>query len=483
LLLAMGFMVYRSMRLSARVVAAEQNLKQVSTGMELYFRQFNSYPPEGSDLVAELSPFVEDPEIFHNPLMEEETPGETINLLYRQPTVEEVDSPDNYVTAMVADNGNTVVVLKTGHKVVRHDDVQFSPSDPSTVVDVFDPEPLPDEDEGEGEEDGETEEEDESGFEEEDGGGVTTQECGDLYVECVGSQFGYADGTLVDIVVDANLGSGWFDIYGGQPVSGGELFQQQAVAAGTTLNVKGEIASAYERWLWSCYGYPLSYTSDDGSCQVETLLDGDTPLCLEPGFPCQVSVGELLEPYVDPQTSDIVLASNEALFLWDFNPLHTEYGIDFQDLIVCATTEAIAESECEAASEPPEDEDGDPVAYVVVRDASNTVKFEDAPTGLGEDGADETDTFRITVTGGGSSVQVTTKAGRGQDSYTLDLDEVASVMDSLGFRVTLESNESGTYTLSVTSEDNDHALSHIQFDFLDGEVVTVESMTRRSNDD
>ncbi len=113
LLLAMGFMLYRSVRLSARVVVAEQNLKQVSTGMEHYFREYNSYPPQGSDLTAELAPFVEDPSVFANPLREEDSLGETINVLYRQPTVEELDSPDTYVTAMVADNGRTIVLLET----------------------------------------------------------------------------------------------------------------------------------------------------------------------------------------------------------------------------------------------------------------------------------------------------------------------------------------------------------------------------------
>lgn len=129
LLLTLGVMVHRSLRTAAQVTVAESNLKQISTGMELYFQKYNTYPPQGSDLVAELGPFVENPQAFNNPMVEESSPGETLNALYVAPTFDELDSPENYVTAMVSKNGKTVLMLKTGHRVERRDDLSFMPTD------------------------------------------------------------------------------------------------------------------------------------------------------------------------------------------------------------------------------------------------------------------------------------------------------------------------------------------------------------------
>jgi prepilin-type N-terminal cleavage/methylation domain-containing protein len=127
ILLAMGIMVHRSMRMAAQVTRAQVSLEQIATGMELYFQKYGTYPPQGSDLVSELAPFVDDPRVFDNPMIEEETPGETLNALYVEPSLDELDSPDNYVTAMVSSNGRTVLILKTGNKVERRDELRFIP--------------------------------------------------------------------------------------------------------------------------------------------------------------------------------------------------------------------------------------------------------------------------------------------------------------------------------------------------------------------
>ena len=337
LLLAMGFMLYRGMRLAARVSVAEGNLKSVSTAMELYFREHNRFPPQGSDLTVELAPFIGDPKVFHNPLLEEAAVGQTINQLYHEPSLARLDGFDNYITAMIADNGRTMVVLRSGHLVVRRDDIAFDPAFPDQVANILDPD-YPEFD---------SVPPDEGGFDVDEDGDVTTKKCSDVTIDCIGSEFGYADGTLVDIAAEAKLDADWMDLYGGQPVSGGESFSQASVPAGTNVIVKGEIAGSYERWLWSYYGYPLSYTSNDTTGQVLTLVSGDTPVCFEPGFPCQSAVGDLLESYVDPQTYCVAIDDTEALYLWDFNPLHTEYGIDFQDLIILATAVATDAAECE----------------------------------------------------------------------------------------------------------------------------------------
>jgi len=130
LLMTLGVVTYRGTRLTARVAVAESNLKQISTGMELYFRKYSTYPPQGCDLAQELAPFVDDPEVFANPLMDEAKPGQTISLLYRAPTSGELDHPHCYLTAMLADDGITSVVLRTGNRIERHGDYPFNPEDP-----------------------------------------------------------------------------------------------------------------------------------------------------------------------------------------------------------------------------------------------------------------------------------------------------------------------------------------------------------------
>ena len=64
LLLSMGVMVFRSVRSTSRAVQAENNLQQISTALELYFRKYSAYPPQGSNLAEELGPFIDDARVF-----------------------------------------------------------------------------------------------------------------------------------------------------------------------------------------------------------------------------------------------------------------------------------------------------------------------------------------------------------------------------------------------------------------------------------
>lgn len=127
LLMTMGFVLYGGMREAARISTAEARLAQISTGLELYFQKYHSFPPQGCDLAVELAPFVSDPEVFINPLRDETAPGWSIKALYKEPDLSEIDRPGQYVTAMISDDGHTVVVLKTGHSIVRKSDLEFDP--------------------------------------------------------------------------------------------------------------------------------------------------------------------------------------------------------------------------------------------------------------------------------------------------------------------------------------------------------------------
>jgi hypothetical protein len=198
----------------------------------------------------------------------------------------------------------------------------------------------------------------EEGFDVQPDGDVVTKMCSDVKIKALGSQFGYADGTLVDIVAAAKMDTDWFPLYANQPIHGGETYNQASVKAGTNVVVKAEIAGEYERWLWTRYGYPLSYTSNDGSGQVVILRSGDTPINNNPAYPYQVGVSSLLAPYV--ANGVISIAANEALYCFDFNPLHTHQGIDYNDLVILATATA-AEVACEDETPPP----GDPARPVL----------------------------------------------------------------------------------------------------------------------
>ena len=50
--------------------------------------------------------------------MKERRSGDTINVLYDAPALDELDSPNRYITAMISDFGKTVVILRTGRSRV-----------------------------------------------------------------------------------------------------------------------------------------------------------------------------------------------------------------------------------------------------------------------------------------------------------------------------------------------------------------------------
>lgn len=592
-LLSLVLVAVRGSRKAARIATAQERLRQVATGLELYFTKHQSYPPAGSNLSEVLAPYVGHPSVFTNPLRDEDTPGDDISRLYEPKTVAEVDAPGNYITCFPSDGTHgEIVVLSTGPLVnsKRNPGYGVESSDPSELIaslarkhtDVSDqspdtgdlpsqgeddddsaseettepeeetgPDPRPDDyteespagvitpkdcyvvtfevcsdaltwgpggptvpitvtaivsetgthgaepgydDDGMDDDEldggrksvalfgeqaicGETTqlvlrsgepytleftaiyggwsacytsdgdvdhvltlrngdlppefdpeggqitvrerlrsrihartggvrvgdnqvlylvelgsqsraskqfdfqdlivlatfneapnptecdapvEETDEGFEISEGGEVVTRTCSDVQITCIGSQFGYADGTLVPVRARARLGTqAWRQLWAGAAVRGGETHGEASMPAGTTVALEGEIAGEYERWLYGQYGYPLSYRSDARSDQVLVFRRGDAPPDFAPGFACQASVGDLVAPYIDPQTGVVTVAQNEAIYLWDFNPVWTGQGIDYQDLIILATAEAAAyecEGEAEDTPEEPEPE-------------------------------------------------------------------------------------------------------------------------------
>lgn len=114
------------------------------------------------------------------------------------------------------------------------------------------------------------------------------------------------------------------------------------------------------------------------------------------------------------------------------------------------------------------------IIYVVERDGPERIKFENAPVGLGEDRESETDRFVIRVADGTSTVTVSTKAARDDDTFQLT--GVGDFhVDALGFCTVLERMTiDGWYSLAVSSVCNRHALSHVEFGFGAGTVLSPD---------
>lgn len=220
-------------------------------------------------------------------------------------------------------------------------------------------------------------------------------------------------------------------------------------------------------WGWSWQQFLSVDGSSHGSQQLIVLRNGDAVPDIE-GFQNQGNVRDFVGDYIDPVTDTIVLDQNEAIFLFELGTTDMDSeAADFQDLVVLVT---LARHRSELEDDGGDGDGGSEHVRYVVENHGRRVKFEDAPVGLGEDGAHQSDRFVIDVHNGGQQVGVITKAAWAQDANMLTGvgDEV---LDSLGFRTRLVSIDGGTYTLVVTSESNQHALSHVEFDFGPGREV------------
>ncbi len=114
----------------------------------------------------------------------------------------------------------------------------------------------------------------------------------------------------------------------------------------------------------------------------------------------------------------------------------------------------------------PGQDGGQSTPYVVER-VGASVKYEDAPVGLGEDNAIHSDTFVIRVTGAGDSVKVETKAGRHVAKWVSG--ENATNVDDNGFKIELLSINGDLYTIRLSSTAAArYALSHVTFTFTEG---------------
>jgi hypothetical protein len=96
---------------------------------------------------------------------------------------------------------------------------------------------------------------------------------------------------------------------------------------------------------------------------------------------------------------------------------------------------------------------------------NGTVKFEDAPVGLGEEGRDQVETFHFSVENPSAAITVITKTGQDTVMSTLEATEGSYVRDLNGFKITVAGRSGSRFALTVRSVDPDKALSHVTFGF------------------
>jgi hypothetical protein len=112
----------------------------------------------------------------------------------------------------------------------------------------------------------------------------------------------------------------------------------------------------------------------------------------------------------------------------------------------------------------------------ILNHTNGTVEFTSVSTGLGENNAQQTETFAITRESSASSLSVTLKAATSQATTPLTLG--TPLTNSLGFRITLLSIQGNTYTVSVESVNNTYALSHANFEFDSPSDIVSYSVMR-----
>jgi len=106
-------------RRESRITEATRRLRQIGVALDLYLQEHGAYPPDSSGLAVALAPYVHDPEVFEDPLGDEDVPGETVSALYRPLPLSRLDRPHIYITAMLSWDGATAVILRSGGGIDR----------------------------------------------------------------------------------------------------------------------------------------------------------------------------------------------------------------------------------------------------------------------------------------------------------------------------------------------------------------------------
>lgn len=157
-----------------------------------------------------------------------------------------------------------------------------------------------------------------------DDGGIVVQCDGDVTLQIIGTEITSGAGgpdIPVYVQVTSTGGPPYADPFGTAVAAG--MSHPMDTLEGAILGIHGRATG---------HGFDEAYTSFDDDPHVLTLVNGDQGPSFQP-FGNQIGIGPLLAPYVDGN-GHIVLADNETIILFEFNPSLQSAAADFQDLVV-----------------------------------------------------------------------------------------------------------------------------------------------------
>jgi len=154
----------------------------------------------------------------------------------------------------------------------------------------------------------------------------------DIHVTVLGTQITYgAGGPTIPVTAAVSIDGGqtYYDIpSAGDTLTGGETLSftgieeaQIAVRARATYMVDDNVL------------FDSTRISNVASPYVIVLRQGDIAPAY-PGFDGQEEVTSFLAPYIDPDSREITIGENDAIFLYEFANDLTSQAADFQDLVV-----------------------------------------------------------------------------------------------------------------------------------------------------
>jgi len=172
-----------------------------------------------------------------------------------------------------------------------------------------------------------------------DGDTVRPEDSYTADVSVMGAAISYGGAYDMPVTARVSIGGVWFEPYGPYSsategnLNDGEVHPHafpDPYSAGMSIGVQAQ--SWYQRYgSWHSY---MSVNSWTGSDQVVVLRDGDPVPDIEP-YLDQQAAATFVQDYIDSETQQIALMSNQAIFLFELGTTDLDSpAADFQDLVV-----------------------------------------------------------------------------------------------------------------------------------------------------
>lgn len=138
-------------------------------------------------------------------------------------------------------------------------------------------------------------------------------------------------GVYVPVTIDIAKNGTYSTAFGGESVSVGEEDTSSNLLTENAYKIRATAA------LKSCKDY--SATVESTSNMVYSLVDGDAVPETWSGFGGQQTVRQVLAGYIDADTGQIQLASNQVIMLFEFGATTNSSSADYQDLVLLVTVD------------------------------------------------------------------------------------------------------------------------------------------------